>query len=932
MVGFSFRLLALAGVSSIAIVGPVAAQQTDATSATTTSATGTSAAEPATAPPGDIVVTGIRRANNVAIEAKRNATNIIDVIGSNDVRALPDATIVEALRRIPGLSVLPATDNEHPRDEAATPVIRGLGPAYNNVTIDGLPLASPGTPNGTLGSISRGVRLDILPASMISQLQVVKTFTADLDPNAVGGAINIVTRSAFEGGGKPFVTTEASLGHANDTGLPRHQPDFGTRLGATVSTTFGANHQYGVVLSGNYQTLSSYTDTHMTTDTIHYSFYNAAGQLQTGAGLGNGFAVPQQDKYWYVMDKRDRYGLTGKFEVRPTDTLQAYASLGYYYFKDKMERNEVLIDPRNRGIVQNQTATSGNYPGGDVEVGWENADIVTRTRVAQTGLTWQPGDRQTLSLKGSASRATYDEVFQMIKYATGVARAAPGIAGATPTATSNFAFAYDTSRLDQKFAVDPAAYNNLANYSLLYYRPNNERHASDTVLTGRLDYGFNQGADADGIGFAAGASYTDDRPKFNLDRIDLEPNTTGRPIGLATAVGPGGAPLNYSNGLYLLTIDPAAAVRDITAQPGSILNSTDQSSYNNQDDFRHVEKIAGGYALASYVSSAINAQAGVHLDHTDQSTVGRIKRNGVFVDQPTRSNYTYLLPSAIATWHATHAIDLRAAASQTIGRPSYDSYAARSSIGFVNASDLGNGAATGVNVTIGNPDIKPRRSTNLDLATDWTLSSRYGGIVSLAAFYKDIKDEIFNAASVGYTYEGVNYVNAVVTRPTNASKASIKGIEASAVLNSLEFIHPLLSGFGVSANAALLRGRIDVLSSAGVARSIDRLVGQPDSTLNASVFYAKHGLELRAAYNRQGRALRTIINDIAWQDLYWAPREQVDLTANYTLRNGVAVIGQVSNLTHSRLTSFAGPDKNLLKDSYSVPTTFWLGLRFTPKF
>ena len=123
-----------------------------------------------------------------------------------------------------------------------------------------------------------------------------------------------------------------------------------------------------------------------------------------------------------------------------------------------------------------------------------------------------------------------------------------------------------------------------------------------------------------------------------------------------------------------------------------------------------------------------------------------------------------------------------------------------------------------------------------------------------------------------------------------------------------------------------------MLSSAGVARRIDRLVGQPDSTINASVFYARNGLELRAAYNRQGRALRTIINDIYWQDLYWAPREQVDLTANYTLRNGVAVIGQVSNLTHSRLTSFAGPDKNLLKDSYSVPTTFWLGIRFTPKF
>ncbi|CAD0347387.1 hypothetical protein NCPPB940_32740 [Xanthomonas hortorum pv. taraxaci] len=239
-------------------------------------------------------VTGVRRANAAAVESKRAATNITDVISATDVRALPDSTIVEALRRVPGLSVLPATDNEHPRDEAATPVLRGLGPSYNNVTIDGLTIASPGTPNGTLGSITRGVRLDLLPASMVSELQVVKTFTPDLDPNATGGAINLKTRSAFENGGKPFFSAEAALGHANDVGKPRDQDDPGYRLNATGSRTFGSEQQYGFTLSANYQTLSSYTETHMTTDTVHYGFYDNNGVLQTGANLGNGWAVPQQ--------------------------------------------------------------------------------------------------------------------------------------------------------------------------------------------------------------------------------------------------------------------------------------------------------------------------------------------------------------------------------------------------------------------------------------------------------------------------------------------------------------------------------------------------------------------------------------------------------------------------------------------------------------
>lgn len=276
-------------------------------------------------------VTGVRRANAAAVESKRAATNITDVISATDVRALPDSTIVEALRRVPGLSVLPATDNEHPRDEAATPVLRGLGPSYNNVTIDGLTIASPGTPNGTLGSITRGVRLDLLPASMVSELQVVKTFTPDLDPNATGGAINLKTRSAFENGGKPFFSAEAALGHANDVGKPRDQDDPGYRLNATGSRTFGSEQQYGFTLSANYQSLSSYTETHMTTDTVHYGFYDNNGVLQTGANLGNGWAVPQQDKYWYVQNQRNRYGVTGKFEMRPSAALEAYAMAGYYY-------------------------------------------------------------------------------------------------------------------------------------------------------------------------------------------------------------------------------------------------------------------------------------------------------------------------------------------------------------------------------------------------------------------------------------------------------------------------------------------------------------------------------------------------------------------------------------------------------------------------
>lgn len=884
------------------------------------------------AAPPEVVVTGIRRSNQKAINAKLDHNGIADVVSSSEAQALPDLTTVETLRRLPGLAVLPTLDNEHPRDESATPVIRGLGAAYNNVTVDGVPIASPGTPNGNLGSVSRGVRLDILPSSMISEMVVSKTFSADQDAHGIGGVIDLKTRSAFERGGKPFFAMETALGTPNDISQPREQDRLGKRVSATGSTTFGPGGQYGVVVSANYQKMDGTTNTHMTTDSIHESFYDAAGVLQTGSNQGNGYAVPQQDKYWYVQNSRSRYGLTAKLEGRLSDSFSGFVTGGRYVFHDDMERNELIIDPRNRGTVLNQTATSGLYPGGDIEVGFSRQKTTSTTNLLQTGFDWEVAPDQTLSLRASASRATYREPILMVKYTTGNRNSAPGSGDTTPTATPDYAIRYDTSGINQSFNIAPAAYYNLANYKLNYYRPDAEyaRSAADTIDFLRLDYRNN--TDGRGWGYAAGGSFTHDTPSYSVRRSQYTPNTSAVQGTLADVVGPTGAPLMYSqSGLNLLTIDPARAVAYAEAlRAAGGLNATDQSAFSNQDNFDHTENIAAAYGMLTYATGQLKTRFGVHVDSTRQSTNGQARVAGGWVRYPTSSSYRFVLPSALASYQLTPDVDVRAGASQTLGRPSYDAYAARSAINFITPGDQGNPNATGVTVTVGNPDIKPRLSTNLDLGTNWKLPIPSGGLASLAAFNKNIKDEIFNASSQGYTYDGVTYANALVSRPTNASSASIKGLEASVVVNSLGWLHPVVQDVGFSANWSWLKGRMDVLKSDGARRTLNRLTGQPDQTRNLTVFYSSGNAELRAAYNHQGKALRAIVPDIAWQDLYWAPRNQVDLQASYKLGAGVTLVGQVQNLTHTRITSTVGYEGKLLKDTYSIPTVYWVGLRFTP--
>jgi iron complex outermembrane receptor protein len=153
----------------------------------------------------DIVVTGFRASQRSATKAKRDAAVILDSVAQDDVGRLPDLNIVEASRRITGVSVVGGADATKNRDIYQRATIRGLDPRYNLVTIDGIPLASPDW-------VYRGARLEMLPASLVSRIEAIKSVTAQYDPHALGGQINIVSKSAFDGRGDRSLVLNANAG------------------------------------------------------------------------------------------------------------------------------------------------------------------------------------------------------------------------------------------------------------------------------------------------------------------------------------------------------------------------------------------------------------------------------------------------------------------------------------------------------------------------------------------------------------------------------------------------------------------------------------------------------------------------------------------------------------------------------------------------
>ncbi|MCJ2184815.1 TonB-dependent receptor, partial [Novosphingobium sp. 1949] len=865
-----------------------------------------------------IEVIGQRIADRLSIAAKRGARTILDAVASDEVRRLPDASVVDAMRRIPGVSVVPVADNEHPRDVPVAPVVRGLTQAYNNVTIDGQPVASTGIPDAGSNSTSRGVRLDILPASLVSRLDVVKTFTPDRDPNAIGAAIDLHTRSAFDDGARPFVSLEGGLARPSRSGAVQSQPALGGHGALTASRTFGASDQFGLVLSAHYRQLANNSTVHGTSDSGYLVFYDADGnRVEDDGDTGNGIPVPEQDKYWVNSSSRRQWGGSARFEAR-LDTLHLSLLAGEFHFRDGYIRNEVVIDPKSDTVVD-QTATSGHFDAASIQVGYRDGVTRNRTRLVMGEARWEPGARDVVRLSASVSQARMREAYAQVKFTAGLT------ASGSVKGSSAFPVDYDTSTLQHSFSVPEDSYYDLSLYPLAYWRKRQRRALSD-LGTVRLDWSHAMAPGDEGLGFAMGLGVQ--RSAYRYRYTSRVYKTTDRTITLADAGYVSGVSLPYNReGLKLLVIDPVKAWALLEANADSVYLESDPDD-DLADRFTHRETSLSGYALAHFAQGPWELEAGLHLDATRLSTRGYMEVDESWQAAANAARYAPLLPAALVDFDASEALTLRAAYSRTIGRPSYESYSPGSSIEFGTDSTLGDGTSQDVSVSLGNPDLKPRRSDNFDLSAEWRLPTGFDGLFALAAFHKGIRNEIFDAVTSGYTYDGVYYRYAKVTQPTNASGARVSGLEASLTVGSLAPVSRHLTGLGFSANWTRLEGSLDVLTSAGTTRRLGQLVGQPGEIRNLAMFFTQDGFELRGALNWTSTALRAITPDVAYEDVYWAPRRQLDLQARYHFGAGLSVILDVANLTEARLTSVTGPGRAWLKDSYSVPRTVRLSLHW----
>ena len=162
-------------------------------------ATDTTAAPAAADSLGVIVVTGLRQSLVTNETIKRDTNGIVDAITAEDIGKFPDTNLAEAIQRIPGVTI-DRLDNEGTRV-----TVRGFGPEFNLVTLNGRSMPGNLAVEGVAGSgavgaatATRSFDFENLSADGISGIEVYKTGRADVASGGIGSTINITTARPFD--------------------------------------------------------------------------------------------------------------------------------------------------------------------------------------------------------------------------------------------------------------------------------------------------------------------------------------------------------------------------------------------------------------------------------------------------------------------------------------------------------------------------------------------------------------------------------------------------------------------------------------------------------------------------------------------------------------------------------------------------------------
>jgi iron complex outermembrane recepter protein len=835
-----------------------------------------------------VIVTGARAQSRAAIVAKYQSTRIMDALSAGSIGQLPDINMADAFRRLPGANTI------NDSDEGQYVTVRGVDASLNFVTIDGMAMA---TDHGD----SRRVNMETIPTTAAIALQVYKSQTPDLDGNAIGGTLNMTTRSAYDVS-DAFYQFNAMLSKYSLDDVPDDDDGLGGDIDFTYSTTFGNASQFGVVISGMY---SEKRRDEQKWDP-RYIYVDQADGSQ--APFRNRFNTAQYTNTWI------RRGASAKFEVKPTEQVYSYLHAFHYSRNEDEDRDiwsiqnqaEDNVNPAEDNVILNSQG-GGSTAQGRGHVSYNHRPTRRSLSGAHAHIEFDLDELQRINVDLARSEGTYERGDRGIYWQTDV--------------TSEMGYSYVDGTVHPDWRLTNPVYGqNAAQYFLNNFKDELVR-VDDSITELKADHTYNDGENSVGLGTKVGVKYRKNYRVFDRSMKNIMWSGAQR-LTMDNFIDPiSFSPEHFPYPMFFQ--NQAAFFSFYSKHQNQFYWDETEELYNDLNgDFVFDEKVYAAYAMTTYKRDALAVYGGVRFEKTNLSNRGKSynAQNGMFNTNTTGSQYENVLPSLNIIYQFDNNLTLRLALSKSIGRADPGATKARET------NELDEGIRT---ISRGNPDLKPRQSNNFDISLERYFKD-WSGMLSLAVFHKEIDDLIFGSEVVSFDVQ--SGITTIIKQSKNADKAKLTGYEIGIVINSFDSIFNELSNVGMAANATWINAEMTYVSDQGRSVTIDHLAQQPDFMANVALFYHFHHArgEARIAYNFTDRYSEGLkVNGLDRDENVWESYEQIDAQLRYALTETLVLSAKIRNLRdHSRVRK-TGYDLRLTGHEVHFGRSFWFGFTYT---
>jgi TonB-dependent receptor len=847
----------------------------------------------------DIVVRAAASGQALAINQQKTASGIVNIVSEEVFGPSPDGNIGYALQRLPGISV--DTD----QDGSPTGInIRGIEGDYNSFQVDGNRVPTSGG--------GRGIGLAQFSGDGITTIEVIKAPTPDRDGDAIGGIVNVVTRSAFQRSGRQVSVDVGGI----YSDLPEK---FGHAVTAQFSDLFsigGGDRNFGVSA-----TISSYqTDRYSLNRDMDWVQVTPANNPKLNLGQYSDPVWFMESSHW-EYDTRVTKTLTGNLNLDfRTDPFNSfYARFFYSNAKRRGVKYETDVDIDTRF----QDAASGRKTYAELTPTYGRGTPGNSGSRGSRGWIGTEDDRETelysINLGGRHespnSLLTYDLFYSKNRQTTTNDNELSFVMEPDDPWLLLEYHLHNPSRgevtINELSGRDPTDLSLVSEGELIL----NNSVRTEEVLSARADFerSFNLGSSVFTV--KTGAKFYRSTPRF--DQV-TDAYSMDDAFPYAKVVTPNnevimGGPKYFdvipANGIALLRSDPGLFEREDA-------DSLEDSYF---EDYDASERTAAGYVMGTWRLGAHTILGGVRYEHVKWKNsnyqVSYLDEVASFTKAQQGDSYGHWLPSVHLRHELAPNLIMRESYNRSYGRPRLSELTAGR---FVDEDG---------NIVDGNARLKPALADNFDAQIEYYTPS--GGLYSVAVFYKNVRN--FSYTQV-YNFMNLDAGGIPILDPEgdfeyevpqNGSTAKNYGIELIA-RQRFSFLPGALRGLSASVSATFSDSEATYPNRSD-ARKLP-VPGFSKFLFNASLEWAWRGFEIRGDYIYRDDYVEGLGDSIETDEFY-AAEKRVDVRAGYSVIKGLQLYASVTNLTDEPQVSYAGY-RQFVEDASLTGRKFRFGLEY----